>query len=123
MKVYFIISTFLLVTLSCITDSIKEISVKDLKKVLTSKNEKVQLVDVRTKEEYQKEWIQSSVLIDIKNENFEELVDRELNKNEPVYLYCKSGKRSSSAFRVLKKKGFKKVFSLEGGIVNWKSNH
>ncbi|XKW95988.1 rhodanese-like domain-containing protein [Tenacibaculum maritimum] len=66
MKVYFIISTFLLVTLSCITDSIKEISVKDLKKVLTSKNEKVQLVDVRTKEEYQKERIQNSVLIDIK---------------------------------------------------------
>ncbi|MCF8179458.1 MAG: rhodanese-like domain-containing protein [Sulfuritalea sp.] len=40
-------------------------------------------------------------------------------KDRPVIICCASGNRSSSACGQLKKSGFEKVFSLNGGISGW----
>jgi rhodanese-related sulfurtransferase len=42
-------------------------------------------------------------------------------KDRPIIIYCASGNRSSSACGQLKKGGFEKVFSLDGGISAWLS--
>lgn len=40
-------------------------------------------------------------------------------KDRPIIVCCASGNRSSSACGQLKKGGFEKVFSLDGGISAW----
>ncbi|MGO4272540.1 rhodanese-like domain-containing protein [Paenibacillus sp. TAF58] len=44
----------------------------------------------------------------------------EIQKDDHVYLYCRSGMRSKQAARILKKNGFNKLSHLQGGIMSWK---
>ena len=80
-------------------------------------NPGVQLVDVRTPEEYAAGNIPGSINIDVKN-GHEELATT-LDPERPVALYCRSGRRSETAGWVLKKVFFKKVVDLEGGYNAW----
>ena len=81
-------------------------------------NPEVQLVDVRTMEEYTEGHIAGSLIIDVKDENFASLVDEQLAKDKKVAVYCRSGRRSRTAADILVKKGFK-VYNLDKGILNW----
>ena len=82
-------------------------------------NENIQLVDVRTAEEYTESHIPGSINIDVKNEKrFPALVDSLLNPNQKVAVYCRSGRRSRTASEILVNKGFK-VYNLDKGILNW----
>lgn len=86
------------------------------------KDKDAQLLDVRTPEEYVEGHISHALLADIKNEsNFNAKTDA-LDKNKPVYVYCRSGHRSHKAAGLLKKKGFKNVVELDGGIEAWREN-
>ncbi|MEX0935914.1 MAG: rhodanese-like domain-containing protein [Gemmatimonadota bacterium] len=44
----------------------------------------------------------------------------ELDPDEPVVLYCRSGSRSGWATRQLLAKGYRKVWNLRGGLLGWK---
>ncbi|MDR2222842.1 MAG: rhodanese-like domain-containing protein [Flavobacteriaceae bacterium] len=79
---------------------------------------KVQLVDVRTPEEYAAGTIEYAENIDFLNEDFKTNISK-LNKKEPVYVFCKSGKRSANAKKVMQEMGFKKVYELKGGYAAW----
>ena len=81
-------------------------------------NPEVQLVDVRTMDEYTEGHIAGSLIIDVKDENFASLVDEQLAKDKKVAVYCRSGRRSRTAADILVKKGFK-VYNLDKGILNW----
>ena len=81
-------------------------------------NQDVQLVDVRTMDEYTEGHIAGCLLIDVKDENFASLVDEQLAKNKKIAVYCRSGRRSRTAADILVKKGFK-VYNLDKGILNW----
>ena len=104
--------------ISCETKEIQTISVEELTVILSNNN--VQLVDVRTPEEFKLGHITNAELIDVKTSNFESIALEKLDKNKPVYMYCRSGKRGRKACDILQKKGFK-VYNLEGGYLNWKS--
>lgn len=77
-----------------------------------------QLVDVRTPAEYAEGHIADAVNADVLSNNFDAQLT-ELNKEKPVYIYCKSGKRSAQAADKLRELGFKKVIELKGGITAW----
>lgn len=47
------------------------------------------------------------------------MADSLLQKDKPVALYCRSGKRSRKAAKILSKKGYK-VFDLYNGFNAWK---
>lgn len=115
-------SVFLLMFVSCTKGqtTFKNISKKELKEVLRKGN--VQLVDVRTKAEYDRGAIEGAILINFWSDDFLSKVALQFDKNKPIYLYCKIGRRSSRAAKVLAEKGFTKVFSLEGGYSNWIRN-
>ncbi|MDE5969778.1 MAG: rhodanese-like domain-containing protein [Muribaculaceae bacterium] len=82
------------------------------------KNDDVQLLDVRTPEEFNESHISGAKNIDWYNENFiTEAVDS-LDKSKPVAIYCRSGKRSSAAAEKLAEKGYK-ITNLLGGILAW----
>ena len=40
-------------------------------------------------------------------------------KNKTILAYCRSGNRSNSACRQLKKSGFDQIYNLSGGIMAW----
>ncbi len=81
-------------------------------------NDTVQLVDVRTKEEFTASHLKGAQNICVTDDNFYEKV-KTLDKNKPVYVYCKMGGRSADAAKKLKKMGFSKVYDMEGGISSW----
>ena len=72
------------------------------------------LLDVRTHEEYSEGHIEGALNLDIYDKQFSIELDK-LDKTKPVYVYCKSGGRSSNASEIMKEKGFKEVYNLVGG--------
>ncbi|MDP4580252.1 MAG: rhodanese-like domain-containing protein [Saprospiraceae bacterium] len=82
---------------------------------------KVQLVDVRTPEEFLAGHIDKAKNINFNDPNFKQTIAASLKKNKPVAIYCRSGRRSASAFIILKEMGFKEIYDLEGGFLNWQA--
>jgi phage shock protein E len=41
------------------------------------------------------------------------------DKSKPVFLYCRSGNRTSSAAAKVAKLGFGEIYDLQGGIMSW----
>lgn len=83
------------------------------------KNSTIQLVDVRTPEEYTESRIPGSINIDVKNQaTFPTATDSLLDKNREVAVYCKGGVRSRNAAKQLTSKGFK-VYNLNKGFQHW----
>jgi rhodanese-related sulfurtransferase len=80
----------------------------------------VQLVDVRTPEEYAEGHLPNAVNMNISDASFDAKIAT-LDKTKPVMVYCKMGGRSAKAAAKLKEAGFTTITDLEGGIVNWKS--
>ena len=70
--------------------------------------ENPQLIDVRTPEEYSSGHIPNAINININDSEFEQKIEN-LDKNEPILVYCRSGGRSGSAASILEEKGFKKI--------------
>lgn len=81
--------------------------------------EDVQLVDVRTADEFAEGHLPNALNIDINGDEFE-LQTAKLDKEKPVMVYCKMGGRSAKAASKLKEQGFKNITDLDGGITSWK---
>lgn len=79
----------------------------------------VQLIDVRTKEEYQKGYIDDAVNIEIRNLNAFLQKISVFDRERPIFIYCHSGVRSANAGKHLIQLGFKKVFDFPGGYKAW----
>lgn len=79
---------------------------------------KPQILDVRTPEEFAGGHIDNATNIDWQGENFVKSTEK-LDKNKPVYVYCRSGKRSLKASEKLEELGFKKIYNLDGGYLKW----
>ncbi|HEA19793.1 MAG TPA: rhodanese-like domain-containing protein [Pricia antarctica] len=80
---------------------------------------KVQLVDARNANEFHSGHIKNAINIDFYNAtNFTKAYEK-LNKEKPIYLYCRSGARSQKAARRLVDMGFPKIYDLKGGYNRW----
>lgn len=81
-------------------------------------NPGVQLVDVRTAEEYAAGHIEGSVNIDVLTGKFGETASALLDRAYTVAVYCRSGNRSKNAAQVLSMMGYN-VVELNGGYNEW----
>ncbi len=88
---------------------------------LISDTDSLQLVDVRTPEEYAEARIPTAVNIDVEDESFMANVTETLDPGKPVAVYCRTGVRSADAAKQLAKAGFA-VTNLDGGITAWIEN-
>lgn len=77
---------------------------------------KLRLVDVRTKEEYLQGYIPTATLLPLDKIIKCDFLD--LPKNDLLCVYCRTGIRSNTAKKILKKAGYK-VKNI-GGILSWK---
>lgn len=98
----------------------KTITTKELKELLVK--EKIQLVDVRTPKEVKQGAIESALFVDFFDDAFTEKIIQKLNKEKPVYLYCRSGNRSGKACKILQEKGYE-VYNVLGGFNQWKKEN
>jgi rhodanese-related sulfurtransferase len=77
-----------------------------------------QFIDVRTPEEFASghAYRTRNIPLDILASNLDTL-----EKNEPVYLICRSGSRSKKAAQILIDNGFKQAISIAGGTEAWQA--
>ncbi|WP_048330896.1 rhodanese-like domain-containing protein [Bizionia psychrotolerans] len=113
---------FILLTFSSCQESSKN---NDIIQVVTAEEmqalldlDDVQLIDVRTPEEYAEGYIDNFQNIDFLSATFEEDILK-LDKNKPVILYCRSGGRSAKCAKKMLEAGFVKIYDLQGGISKW----
>ena len=108
---------FLSFVLTCCSQNSVFISQNNEEFAKTIHQKGVQLVDVRTPQEYAAGHIPGAVNIDVRGADFDANVAK-LKKNKPVAVYCKGGRRSKMAANRLVEKGFM-VFELDKGFDNW----
>lgn len=76
------------------------------------------LLDVRTVEEVASGKIENAENIVWDSSFGDKLSNLE---HQPIFVYCGSGIRSAKAATVLREKGYKEVYELEGGIKSWRA--
>ena len=87
---------------------------------MLEEDETLMVIDVRTRPEYEENHIvgvKKLIPLDKLKKRIGEL---EEFKDKPVVLYCRSGRRSSKAAKILVENGFKKIYNLTGGIIAYK---
>ena len=74
------------------------------------------ILDVRTVAEYNDGHIEGAINIPV-----EELATRlsELDKNDEILVYCRTGNRSTTAVEIMKDAGFTKIYHMYEGISVW----
>jgi len=98
------------------SDNIKLLTPEEFKTQIL--NKKIQLVDVRTPREFKMSHIKGAKNIDFYSGKFAAEFNK-LNKNKPVYVYCRSGSRSRHASNKLVDMGFAEIYDLKGGIIKY----
>lgn len=96
-------------------DSIASVSATEFEQEI--KTDSVQLLDVRTPQEYAEGHIAGAVNIDVQADDFQQLAEKELSKDSTILVYCRSGRRSLDAAEILTRLGYR-VVNLKGGILD-----
>ncbi len=99
------------------TDQIEILGPSEFKSGISQKN--VQLIDVRTPMEFMTGHIENAINLDISQHKLFVEKSKALDKDRPVYMYCRSGVRSQKAARMLIDMGFSLIYDLKGGYINW----
>ncbi len=121
MKKILSITIFTFLLSSCSRDAKENLSLKpiDFKEKINAVTDAI-LLDVRTPEEVQKGYLNGALNFDFKSPQFNILIEG-LDKEKSYLVYCASGVRSGKAADLMREKGFKKVYTLEGGLNAWKN--
>ncbi len=99
----------------------EKIDVKDAYSYLKKHkgDEDVALLDIRTKEEYDKGHLENSLLMDYTQTNFPAEIEK-LDRDKRYIIYCANGKKSMNTIELMKELRFDKAHSIIGGLDEWK---
>ena len=95
---------------------VTNMSVEDFSKKTAESG--VVTLDVRTQGEFMTGHIQDAQNIDFESGSFESQIES-LDKNGTYAVYCRSGNRSGQAVKVMQDAGFKNIYNLDGGVIDW----
>lgn len=87
---------------------------------LLEERDDIQVLDVRTRREFNAERIEGAAQINYYAPNFKSQVIK-LPRDVPYLVHCRSGNRSGRAVRILKDAGIDEIYHLDGGILGWKA--
>lgn len=119
--VRFLIAALFMLSATCVfaqqaENQFASLSVEEFSEYVKSR--KVIIVDVRTEKEYAEGHLEKAVNV-VWNDQFDNNVEQaKLKKKKTLAVYCRSGRRSKSAAKVLVAKGYN-VVELNGGIIAW----
>ena len=77
------------------------------------------VIDVRTPKEFSRGHLAHALNYDWNGHAFQQQITH-LDKAKPVFVYCRSGGRSSAAAESMRQQGFQRVYELNGGIIKWR---
>ena len=80
------------------------------------------LIDVRTPDEYNSFRIKSSINIDYYSPSFLDSISPYKAKKNIIF-YCRSGRRSYYAAKLIQQKGFNMIYNLKGGVLEVKKKN
>ncbi len=118
----FILSTAILLSMFSISQAdgsaaLAPVKIEQAEKQLA---DGAQLLDVRTKEEWDEGHLKGAKLVTVTEDGFLEKAKAALDPKKAVVVYCRSGRRSAMAAQQLRAAGFT-VYDLDGGITAWQA--
>ena len=109
-----ILILLILLLVGCTSSTYTTISQVEAKKMMKEEKNYV-ILDVRTKEEYAEGYIEGAINIPLDEiENTNKLKD----KDQIIFVYCQSGRRSKEASSKLVNLGYTNVYDI-GGLNTW----
>ena len=87
------------------------------KNIIDSDN-KIILIDVRSKKELDEIMISGVLNYDFNSDEFEKSI-LSLDIDKTYYVICRSGRRSGITTELMLENGFKNVFNIKGGMIKW----
>ena len=76
------------------------------------------ILDLRTPKEFASGHIAGAVMLDYYSPGFQKGL-RQLDRSKRYLIYCRTGNRSGRTLRLIDQMGFKSVYHLKDGIVEW----
>ena len=124
MRLKNVVLFFLAVTLTSCTENsianaqiVENLSAKNFKSFLNKEQNGI-LIDVRTPEETATGHLKDATLINYYGNDFMDKIAM-VRRDVPIFIYCRSGGRSSVVAKKMKKIGFTKIYNMIGGIGAW----
>lgn len=93
-----------------------DISIEQARRLIES-NPDLVIVDVRTPEEFATGYLEGAVNLCVECDAH--LLLDNLDPNDDILLYCRTGRRSANALGILRENGYEKVYNMLGGIAAW----
>lgn len=94
----------------------ESVNLENFKKHLETEN--IQIIDVRTANEFSGGSVPNALNIDFYSKDFEEQINK-LDKSKKTLIFCQGGVRSSKAMKKFKSQGFNHVVELNCGYGCW----
>jgi rhodanese-related sulfurtransferase len=113
---------------NCIIEDLSPSEARDLLRckagtgaeVICPEQRPLMILDVRTPLECSAGRIEGSIILDFRSPSFQEQV-LQLDIEKAYLVYCRTGRRSSQTVRFMRNLGFKELYNLVGGIVDWQN--
>ena len=97
---------------------VRQIRTPQLKELM--QNDDIQFIDVRAPQQYAQFHIHRFQNIPLKHIGKEA---KNLDKDQPVVLVCQTGMKGNEASKRLKRRGFRKLANVQGGLSTWEPMH
>lgn len=109
-----ILILLILLLVGCSKNTYTNINQEEALKIMNNEKNYI-IIDVRTQEEYKKKHIDNAINIPLNEiENSAILKDKE----QIIFVYCQSGKRSEEASEKLANLGYTRIYNI-GSINKW----
>lgn len=95
----------------------KTVSISELKELMSQSE--VNLIDVRSKNEYEACHIPGAVNIPLDSVNPQEIINK--YENQDIYIVCQAGGRSAKACEMVASCNHEQVYNVVGGTGAWES--
>lgn len=110
-----ILILLILLLVGCTTNTYTTISQETAKEMMKEEKNYI-ILDVRTKEEYAEGYIEGAINIPLDEIKTSILLK---DKEQIIFVYCQSGRRSKEASEKLANLGYANVYDI-GGLNTWK---
>ena len=114
---------FVLASAVTLTAKMKNVDTKKANELIEERDGESDFVilDVRTPKEFTDEHIENAMNMDFYADAFPDELEA-LDRDKTYLIYCRTGGRSGSTFKMMKELGFRNVYNMKGGIERWRAS-
>ncbi len=99
------------------TQPIKHLKASEFREKF-NQNKGSAILDVRSSKEYKSGHIKGAININVMDSKFLDRLSK-FDKDQAIFVYCRSGSRSTRACKLMIQAGFSEVYNLKGGFLLW----